>query len=306
MASETISGVFQAVKWSKDDGSWIIAHLEDKTCVVGAANSEMFIQGIEYIFSGSWVNHPSFGRQFKFTNYLAKPPVTESAVMSYLQKYLFGSGAGIGPVGARKLIAEVGPEKTLSTIKSSIDVVMRITGVEQSKAELASVIMIEQEKFEDVRMQLAVLFQGRGFSQKLVDDAIADFGVRAAERIRRDPFTLLVRRYSSAGFARCDQLYQDLGLPEDRLKRQTICLWHQITQADGSIWIDADLAVQELRRMVNAKINPKKAIKLGLRAKWLASYRDKNNKLWLSERQDAIYERSIAKTIMNFIEPEDG
>lgn len=298
--TEELTGTFHNTRFSKPDGSWIIAGLKDGTSIVGSAAAEAFIPGIEYTFSGRWEDNKTFGRQFKFQTFIAKAPVTNDSVMSYLSRYLFGSGSNIGPVKIRKLLAEVGPERCLATLKGDTPAVCRITGVKQEDAESAAELLIGIERFESTRMQLVQLFQGRGFTQQVIDQAITDFGVCAVDRIRRDPFTMLVRRYPSAGFLRCDQLYRDLGLPEHRLKRQTICLWNQIQQASGSVWISADHAVGELKRLISSSANPAKAIELGVRAKWLARRR-RDGALWLAEREDAINEWRLSQLVPQLV-----
>lgn len=297
MAGETqITGEYGSHRYAKPDGSWLIATLKSGVSIVGSAASSAFIPGVEYTFQGRWEDHKTYGKQFKFTTFIAKAPVTDSSVMSYLSRYLFGSGTNIGPVKARQILAEVGAEKCLATLKSNPKRVSEITGVKLEDAQRAADMLIEIEQFEATRMQLVNLMQGRGFTQQCIDAAIKDFGVCAAERIKRDPFTMLVRRYPSAGFARCEQLYRDLGLPEHRLKRQTICLWHQVQQANGSVWINAEHAVGELKRLISARVNPKKAIELGLRAKWLSKKRV-DGVLWIAVREDAVNEWQLSELI---------
>lgn len=282
-----IEGEYKSLRWSADDGSFMIAALSNGITIVGAANPNQFIRGIEYRFSGRWEDHKSFGKQFKFMTCIAKEPVTSQAVMAYLRKYLHGSGSGIGEVKSRKLIADVGAARVIDVLKANPGKVAEVAEITKEQAEIASKTLIAVEKWEHTRMQLVTLLEGRGFSQKCIDQAITDFGVCAAEKIRRDPFTMLVRKYPSAGFLRCDQLYRDLGLPEHKLKRQVICLWHLINQANGSVWINAETAIGELRRLISSSANPKRAIVLGRRANWLSTRRDEKKKLWIAESQES-------------------
>jgi exodeoxyribonuclease V alpha subunit len=294
---EEIDGEFDRIVWAADDNSFLIARLKNGLSIVGSCDPSTFVRGMEYRFSGRWEEHRQYGQQFRFQTVIAKEPVTAQAVTAYLRKFLYDTGCGIGAVKGNKLIAELGAKNCIAVIKAQPERVAEITGVTIENAKNAAKQLIAVEKFENTRMQLVALLEGRGFSQKCIEMAIQDFGVVAAERIRRDPFTLLVRKYPSAGFLRCDQLYRDLGLPEFRLKRQVICLWHLINQASGSVWIDADFAVGELRRLISSHADPKRAIVLGTRAKWLSTKRDKSKKLWIAERQDANNEFSITETL---------
>lgn len=301
---EEIRGTFNGVRWAKEDGTWLIGSLEGGQSIVGPAGRESFIRGCEYVFMGRWEDS-SYGKQFRFSSFAAQQPATADAVKAYLRRYVFGTNAGIGEITAGRLIAEFGPENVLEKIRSAPQEIAEFTKIPPEKIEIASQILRDAEKFETTRMQLASLFEGRGFSQKLIDDAIREFGVLAAERIRRDPFTLLVRKFHSAGFMRCEQLYRDLGLPLHRLKRQVICLWHLIQQADGSTWLDAEFAVGEMARLVSSRVDPKRAIRLGVRAKWLSVRRDEQGKLWIAERTEAVAEAVVARRVAEIMDSSE-
>ena len=290
---EELEGEFDSIRWSADDSSFLIAKLKNGVSIVGSCDPSIFLSGMEYRFSGRWEEHRTYGQQFRFQTVIAKEPVTAQAVAAYLRKYLYDTGCGIGAVKGNRLIAKIGAKDCISVIKADPARVSEITGVSLENAAAAGRRLVAIEKFENTRMQLVALLEGRGFSQKCIDSAIEDFGVVAAERIRRDPFTLLVRKYPSAGFQRCDQLYRDLGLPEHRLKRQVICLWNLINESSGSVWVDAEWAVGEMRRLISSNADPRRAIELGTRAKWLSTRRDSARKLWISERQEANNEWSV-------------
>lgn len=294
---EEYQGEFARIKWASDEGDFIIGQMADGNTIKGAADPALFIAGMEYSFSGRWKNHQQFGQQFEFKMALPKDPVTPQAVSAYLQRYLYGKGNGIGFAKGRKLIAEIGAANVLGIIKTDPERIAAIAEIPIDKAKLARDTLIDVEKFENTRMGLAMLFQGRGFTQKCIDMAIDDFGVAAVDRIKRDPFTLLVRGYPSAGFLRCDQLWRDLGLNESRLKRQVICLWNVLREAGGDTWVEVDTAVRKLREQISSGINPVRAIKLGCRAKWLSRRRDENDRLFISERVEAVSEFMINRWV---------
>jgi hypothetical protein len=150
-------------------------------------------------------------------------------------------------------------------------------------------------------MRLTQLFEGRSFPQQTIEACIDTFGVNAYDAVKRDPFTMLVRKFHGCGFLRVNALYESLGLPRARLKRQVICLWHLMTEGNGSVWYDADWCRQELTRMISTDVKFAKAIKLGVRAKWLSTHRDEHNKLWLATREHAGCEADLANAIAEFL-----
>lgn len=306
--TEELTGIFESIRWHNEDGTFIIATLKTGQTIKGNAKVGMFIRGCEYIFGGKWTEaNGRFGPSFQFTSVESKPPVTREAVSAYLSKHISGIGAGIGDVGIRKLIDQFGADAVISTMKNSPKDIASFLGLDYAKAELAADTLKKIEKFETTRIALGQLFQGYGFPQSTVEACIDTFGVNATDAIKRDPFTMLVRGFHGCGFLRCNALYDALGLPKARLKRQVICLWHLLTEGNGSVWYDAEWCRQELTRMVSSDVQFVKAVKLGTRAKWLSTHRDadwqdsEKGKLWLASREHAACEHELAEAVIGFL-----
>jgi hypothetical protein len=101
--------------------------------------------------------------------------------------------------------------------------------------------------------------------------------------VRRDPFVLLVAEVSGCGFTRCDRLYVSLGLNPGRLKRQALAAWHAIKQRDGDTWHGLGDAVRAVESQIGgANPNPRRALALMARARWLAFRLDAAGNHWLA------------------------
>jgi hypothetical protein len=132
----------------------------------------------------------------------------------------------------------------------------------------------------------------------LIAACIAKWGARAPERVRRDPFALLIAGLPGCGFLRCDALYLSLGHNPARLKRQALCCWQALREfgdRGGDTWFVVERVAQELHRKLGDAARPKAAVRLGLRARWLARYRDREGKLWLAEARKAANEQRVAE-----------
>ena len=302
--SEELTGVFESVRWQSEDGTYVIAKLQSGASVKGNAKAGSFIRGCEYTFGGFWDSAGGkFGPTFIFKTVVSKAPITREAVTAYLSRHLAGTGCGIGDVGIRKILTEYGPDKAIATIKDRPKDIAALLNLDLLKAIDASNTMKRIEKFESTRIALTQLFEGRGFPQSTVEACIDAFGVNAADAIKRDPFTMLVRGFHGCGFLRVNALYEALNLPKARLKRQVICLWHMLQEGNGSVWYEADWAAGELARMISSDVKFVKAIKLGVRAKWLATYRDPSTRrLWLASREHAEVENELVRTLCGFVE----
>jgi hypothetical protein len=167
----------------------------------------------------------------------------------------------------------------------------------------AAIRLKTRQSTESARLALTDLFMGRGFQTKLIDLAIEKWGLLAAARIRRDPFCLLVANLPSAGFARCNKLWEDLGLPLNRMKRQVICLWHLI-QSDnsGNTWLPYSLLHDLLcEKISGCELRPNRAVKIGVKASWLAKRRDGEGVLWLSTNERADAEATVASQTLEIL-----
>lgn len=295
--TEELTGVFNSIRWQNEEGTFLIATLMSGQTVKGNARPGSFIQGVEYVFGGRWESNPRYGDAFIFQTYKSLEPVTADAVRGYLQRHLCGANCGIGMVGVSRLILEFGPDKVLSTIKGKPDVVANLLKLKPEQAKEAQKILLSVEKFENTRLQLNQLFEGRGFPQTTIEACIETFGVNAAEAIRRDPFTMLVRDFPGCGFLRVNALYESLNLPAGRLKRQVICMWHMMHEGNGSVWYDAEWIAQELSRLVSSDVKFRKSLQLGIRAKWLSRRKDAEGKLWLAAREHAAVENDLVSLV---------
>lgn len=293
------------------DSDFVIAEAQSESIaegivVIGNAPRGDLIGGLTYRLFGRWDEDRKdkytgrVEKQFKFTQYVKAEPHTRYGLVNYLAKY----ASGIGPVIANRLFDEFGTEavKVLREHPEKAVAVANRGGrqlLSLEKAEQAAAALRAMGQNEDTKIELATMFTGRGFPHSLADQVIKVWGVLAPKRIARDPFSLLVRRLPGCGFARCDRLYNDLGLPPGRLKRQMICLWHSLrTSSDGSTWFAAEQCKQILEQSVSGvRVNFIRAVTLGLRSRWLARYTDSGDKMWLAEFTKAENERIVAERL---------
>lgn len=298
--TKTLVGVFDRVRWrASDDSNRMIGMLEDGTGILGEADEDAFVPGLVYEFYGKFGDPYEGRRSFHFSLFIQKEPHSRQGVVAYLQRY----APGVGPTVASRLWDAFGSD-AVKTLRTQPEAVASLPDIgrwlPKEKALAASVALKAIADLEDTKIQLTNLFAGRGFPGKLIEECIDKWRIMAPARIRRDPYTLLVNEMSGCGFARCDRLYMDLGLPPDRLKRQVICLWHVLhSDSSGHTWIPLDYAVGSLGRLMSgAKVNAKKAILLGCRARWLARKRDADGKLWLAEGDRARAEKFLAEKLI--------
>lgn len=304
--SEFVIAEAVEVRPAKGRDTLSVSVAAESIVIIGNAPQGEFIPGLTYRFLGRWDEDRKdkytgrVEKQFKFAQFVKAEPHSRYGLVSYIAKY----APGIGPVIAGRLFDAFGSDavKVLREYPEKAVTVANFKGrtlLTLEKATEAADKLRSMGRMEDTKIELTGIFTGRGFPHTLVEQCIKVWGVLAPKRIARDPFSLLVRRLPGAGFARCDRLYNDLGLPPGRLKRQLICLWHAIrTDNNGNTWHPASHCKTALEQAVSGcKVNFVRAVKLGLRSRWLASHRDAAGILWLAEFSKAENEQIVAERL---------
>lgn len=269
--------------------------------VTGNDHSGELAPGIEYRFLGQWVDNPKYGKQFKFDQYVQCEPNSRGGVVGYLKK----NAPGVGPVIASRLwdsfqhdavrILRTDPEQAASQTK----------GLTFQTAREASAALELVKEHEETKIDLTNLLQGRGFPSSTIDNILKQWKLHAPKRIKKDPFCLLVAGFAGAGFSRCDALYIELGHNPAKLKRQMLCVWNEMRKdMQGHTWFSLSWCKSKIEQLIgSAETNPQRALKLGVRSKWLSARRDGDGQWWFSEKGKAGNERVIAEVVRRLLAP---
>jgi len=320
MAKESLTGILSRIKWrSADEGNdFVFAELRTGETIAGQLPEQSVTIGLTYSFRGEWKPGKPYNgkpqKAFWFDQYAQSEPHTRQGVSAYLQKY----APGIGPTLSGRLFDAFGEDAAKILRTDPERAAREVNGLAVEIAREAAGELQKNIRFESVRIDLAELFAGRGFSSNLPGICVQKWGIYAAKRIRRDPFCLLVAEIASCGFLRCDSLYLALGLKPWRLKRLMLCIWHMIrTDMEGHTWHDGRKIIEKLRQSATVledvdslsstdkRIN--RAIELGVRAEWLSLHRDSSGKVWIAEGEAGKNEQTIAECIARLThdEPEE-
>lgn len=97
---------------------------------------------------GSWVNHATFGKQFKVEFYEKQLPATETAILKYLAS---GAVRGIGKVTAQRIVSQFGAD-SFEVIEHNPQWLSEIPGISPKKAEQISASFAAQFGMRNVMM----------------------------------------------------------------------------------------------------------------------------------------------------------
>ena len=150
-----LQGQIERITYTDDESGYTIAKMKAKghaglVTVVGTLYS--LSPGETLKVRGSWRNHPRYGTQLSIASYETLVPATERGIEKYL-----GSGMikGIGPVTAKRLVAQFGTE-TLNVIEEDIGKLHEVPGIGEKRIEMIGNAWREQKDIRDVMVFLQV------------------------------------------------------------------------------------------------------------------------------------------------------
>jgi len=255
-----------------------------------------FVRGLDYRFYGHWTEHPKYGRQFLAKTFVGTQPHGRVGVIRYLMQ-----APWIGRAAARTLWEKFAGD-AVRVARTQPDVASAAigNGFTLARATEAAAALESWAKLEATTIDLMELFAGRGFPKSLGTEVVKEWGNRAAELIRRNPFLLM--SFPRCGFLLCDQLYLDLGGDPARRKRQALCAIDAIQRnSDGHTWHRPKVIERALQeKVVGAKVRAVDAVRLAIRAKQLTMHRD--GSIWLADAMKAENETAIAERVCQWIQ----
>ena len=259
-----------------------------------------------YRFYGHWTQYDNKRtgikeKQFQFKTFVRVAPHTRAGVVGYLDK-----APGIGRVLAARLFDKFGSD-AVKVLREQPDVAAAACDRLSLDAAKDAAEWLEGEKaLEGCTIELIDLLDGRGFRKAVAKEAVKEWGNRAAQIIRQNPYRLM--QFRGCGFKLADALYLDLGGRPAALKRQSLCAWHALaSNSSGDTWHWSGVAEQGIKGSVGgADVEFLAAVRLACRGGLLASiYTDGRNGgptwdgdvLWLADARKAQAERRVAELV---------
>ncbi len=138
--------------------------------------------GEELNLKGFYVNHPSFGTQFKAEFCERSKPATSTAILRYLSS---GAIKGIGPATASRIVEMFG-ENTLDIIEREPSRIAQIKGISHNKAIKISEEYMKQFGVREVMLKLSYLNITNDEALRI----FKRFGNTSVDRITDNPYLL--------------------------------------------------------------------------------------------------------------------
>lgn len=178
-----IEGVVERVTFRNGDNGWTVLD-------VSAANGLHKVVGVlpdvgvgETVrFTGDWVEHPSFGVQFRATACEHTLPQDADGILRYLSS---GAIKGIGPTTAAWIVKKFG-EDTLRVLEQEPMRLSEIKGITAKRAAAIGKEFAEQFGLREV----ILAFSGYGLTANEAMRCWKKWGSATVDRVRENPYSL--------------------------------------------------------------------------------------------------------------------
>ena len=210
--SDSVSGIVETLIYQNEENGYTVCEIEDTAGnpVTVCGIIPYLSEGDRITVRGSWVTHPTYGRQFKAESFDKTLPAEEGDILRYLAS---GAVKGIGPKTAQKIVDTFGTD-AFDVISNHPDWLAEIPGITKKKAASIS------ENFNAISGARSVMMFCRDFfTPQTAMKIYKKWGGAAVDRIRQNPYRLC-ESFSGISFRRADQIAMSLGLDassEERL-----------------------------------------------------------------------------------------
>ncbi len=178
--------------------------------------------GEQAVFTGTWIEHPQYGRQLKCAGCQLQKPTTLLGIERYL-----GSGLihGVGPSTAKLIVSCFG-EETLTILSEHPERLQEVPKMGKKRWQQIAEAFREQQGAREAM----VFLQSYGIPASLAVKISKLYGERTPAVIRENPYRLC-EDLEGVGFMTADRIGTALGVPPDSEGRIISALKYVLKEA---------------------------------------------------------------------------
>jgi len=245
----TLTGTVEDIVYQNQETGYVVMELDTGTELVTAVgNIPGVAPGEEVALTGRYVNHPTYGQQFKAEVCERQMPATASAILKYLST---GVIKGIGPVLARRMVQMFG-DKTLEVIEKDPQKLSEVPGISPKKAN-----QIYEQYRHIFGIRTAMLFLSRfGLDAATSIRAWKLWGPLTQQVVEENPY-LLCNETVELDFARADAIARQMSFAPTDSRRLKAGLSHVLTHnlLNGHTCLPRDRLLETTAALLDAQDN---------------------------------------------------
>ncbi len=206
-ATEKIKGTIEKITYKNEQNGYTVAIVRcgtERITVVGIF--PFLVEGDTAEFSGKYIVHQTYGRQFSADAFERTAPQSTAAILRYLAS---GIIKGVGPSTANKIVERFG-EETLEIIQNHPEELALIRGITIEKARFISEEYNKQYGVRNIMLLLAPY----EISPETAVRVFRVLGSEAQNRIKENPY-LLCDEAIGFSFEKVEKIAYDFGISPD-------------------------------------------------------------------------------------------
>lgn len=195
----TVKAVIGDVIYKNDDNGYTVCYVESETDggFVAVGYMSAISVGESILMTGSWVEHPDYGEQFKLQYYEVLLPSEEENILKYLSS---GIVSGIREATAKKIIEKFG-DASLDIMLSDPLRLSEIKGISKERAKKIGDAFYKIQSMQNIVMFL----QKYNVSANMAVKINKVFGDSAVDAIKKNPY-ILADKIDGIGFKTADEI----------------------------------------------------------------------------------------------------
>ena len=195
--------------------------------------------GEQAVFTGEWVEHKSYGRQFRCVSCEIQMPTTLLGIERYLAS---GAIRGVGPSTARQIVSSFG-EETMEVLADHPERLTELSGIGPKRAAMIAESFAEQQGAR----QAIIFLQSYGVPAALAIRISQRYGDRTKAVVQEDPYRLC-DELEGVGFRTADRIGLAIGVAADGENRIRCALKYLLREAEagsGHCYLPEDLLIRQ-------------------------------------------------------------
>ena len=235
---ETLQGLVDHIVYHNENNGYTVLSLLCQGNEITCIGTMAMINEGEYIKAeGDYVDHATYGKQFKIASFSIEAPEDLFSIERYLAS---GAIKGIGPSLASRIVKKF-KEDSFRIIENEPERLAEIKGISERKAQ-----EIYKQFHDKQDMRQAMMFLGKyGISTAYAVKIYNEYGSRLYDIIRENPYQL-AEDVSGIGFRLADDIARRAGVGMDSDYRVRSGVLYVLLQAsmNGHVYLPMD----ELKR----------------------------------------------------------
>lgn len=241
---EQLQGLIEHIVYHNNENGYTVLNLMCQGDEVVCVGTMPVISEGEYIKAeGDYVEHATYGQQFKISTFSVEVPEDIYSLERYLAS---GAIKGIGPKMAHKIVGKF-KEDTFRIMEEEPERLAEIKGISQ---RIAQEIYEQFHDKQDMR-QAAMFLTKFGISSNLAVKIYNQYGTRLYDIIRENPYQL-ADDISGIGFKLADDIAHKAGIGQNSDYRIRSGIIYMLLQGSlsGHTYLPKDLLVERTAQLL--------------------------------------------------------